>query len=627
MCKKLVFVESTDELGYLDVLTGDVSVVTTQPAVEVELNRRGIPCRNSREFFGKEGHEQVIHLTAAVVGELRPAFRTLSLMDVEHVFERNAIFYIRFYLNYLFSHLIIVHQAVQLLKPDRLVVFPSVPFQHLDALLPEKLPLMGNVIELYGTANGLSLQFIDQTTHSIHPKPRKELPAWLKQMIFKGIVAVYRVRCANSNVLLAPGDAYGMSSLLDSLTAEIDGALPVFLSVRRASAKDKFKEMLLGRSFSFPGLPDTIGKEENRQFGRKWSVCRGMILKGMQDHPGIYSLSKVDLRQPIMDFLDHAMVTELRRLAGKICSLKKVFLIHQPTAVFAQHALGVSYALGEISRAKSVPAMLVSHGSHVPHPNEVAEIEWSEHARTLMDTHFPFVAVQTQWAAKFLQSNSEGGSRQLVTGPLLFAQPGDMSVDWDAMRKRVYGTNADKHILLHAGTPKSWRSFRPWVYETIDEYIENINRLIKATEQVSGIHLAIRFRPVNGLTLEQVKKLLVDSDCYGIYSEGSFEEHLLPADMLVSYSSTTLEEALQNRIPILQFDPDAKYWHIPCGNHQESETVQKRAVQCASSHEELISLLNELVAGNFSNIAESEWSQHILAKNPHWLEKMLGDRA
>jgi hypothetical protein len=55
---------------------------------------------------------------------------------------------------------------------------------------------------------------------------------------------------------------------------------------------------------------------------------------------------------------------------------------------------------------------------------------------------------------------------------------------------------------------------------------------------------------------------LVDSNCYGIYCEGSFEEFLMSSDLLISYSSTTIEEALQYHLPVLQYDPDGKYEHI-----------------------------------------------------------------
>ena len=56
---------------------------------------------------------------------------------------------------------------------------------------------------------------------------------------------------------------------------------------------------------------------------------------------------------------------------------------------------------------------------------------------------------------------------------------------------------------------------------------------------------------------------LINSNCYGIYIDGVFEDHLLGSDLLLSYSSTTIEEALQNHVPVLQYDPSGKYEHIP----------------------------------------------------------------
>ena len=120
----------------------------------------------------------------------------------------------------------------------------------------------------------------------------------------------------------------------------------------------------------------------------------------------------------------------------------------------------------------------------------------------------------------------------------------------------------DKTILLYADTPRLRENFRFYVYPTVDEYISSLNSLINTVREMEGMHLIIRFRPKYYLTKEQLANLLVESDCYSICSEGAFEDYLSIADMLVSYSSTTIEEALQNKVPVLLFDRDGKYCHI-----------------------------------------------------------------
>ena len=141
-----------------------------------------------------------------------------------------------------------------------------------------------------------------------------------------------------------------------------------------------------------------------------------------------------------------------------------------------------------------------------------------------------------------------------------------MSLSMKNSRDEIYGVNSDKLILLHASSPRDSGSFRPWIYETIDEYVRNINDLIEVVEDDNNIHLAIRFRPYLYFSKIDLKNLLKPSSCYQIYSDGEFYEYLISSDILISYSSTTIEESFQCRVPVLQYDADNKYMHIPNSN-------------------------------------------------------------
>ena len=64
------------------------------------------------------------------------------------------------------------------------------------------------------------------------------------------------------------------------------------------------------------------------------------------------------------------------------------------------------------------------------------------------------------------------------------------------------------------------------------------------------MYLAIRFRPQDGISLEDLKLSLVDSESYGIFIDREFEDFLLASDFLLSYSSTAIEEALHGSVVI-----------------------------------------------------------------------------
>jgi len=623
MTTKIVFIEFLDELKYLEELEEEeIVVVTTQPTVKVKLKGRKIRCIDTQELFGRRGHQEVVEATAAIVNGIRPCFSVLSQGSVKYAHERTAIFYLRFFLNYLFSHIYLVHAAVKEVNPDEIIVLPFESFKQVEARLNKAGSLLGNIVELYSKANNIKSVRIYDKSVKRDKKLRYFFYQRLETSVFKLMLFWLRRVRNNKEILLAPNDTCGMPVLLKLASKEIKRSFPIYLSIQRGSIRVRVMEMISGKSFSLVSLPTISTKRERSHFEKLWSTCMDDIQLYLKIHATNFDFHGIDVSQYIIDYMAYGLASELKDLNGKICSLFQVLHEIHPAVVFSQHALGVSYALGEICRERKIPAILVSHGSHVPHQQKYSEIEWNEHARTLFNTHFPFVAIQTSWAGRFFEAQKKALSVPVNTGPLLFAQKSRLKENREQLRKRIYKQYANDRILIHAGTPKSWRSFRPWIYETLDEYIHNINKIIQAVDKVRGVYLAIRFRPVGGITSNDFKKMLMKSDCYGIYDKGSFDEHLLSADMLISYSSTTLEEALQNKIPVLQFDPDNKYWHIPSNFFRNSNIGNQPAVQCASNYQELCKVIKNFEKKIDAKIDESEWKEHILDMDDRWLQKV-----
>jgi len=64
------------------------------------------------------------------------------------------------------------------------------------------------------------------------------------------------------------------------------------------------------------------------------------------------------------------------------------------------------------------------------------------------------------------------------------------------------------------------------------------------------------------LSDEEFKLLLPPSEKYTINRQGPFAAVLAATDILVSYSSTALDEALLNERPVILFDKWARYNHF-----------------------------------------------------------------
>jgi len=142
-------------------------------------------------------------------------------------------------------------------------------------------------------------------------------------------------------------------------------------------------------------------------------------------------------------------------------------------------------------------------------------------------------------------------------------------------------------IVLHAGTPKKTTSLRFQIYETPDEYIQSLKELSEAVLKIGQIRLVIKFRPMDEISLSTLTTLLPDSPNIIIETKQSFSESLSTADLLVSFSSTTIEEALQNHIPVLLYGGDGRYQHILAQAVKTGTPLPKEAVYFAPSLSDL----------------------------------------
>jgi hypothetical protein len=63
--------------------------------------------------------------------------------------------------------------------------------------------------------------------------------------------------------------------------------------------------------------------------------------------------------------------------------------------------------------------------------------------------------------------------------------------------------------------------------------------------------------------MDGIKAAITFSDNIILSVEEPFADILGMSDLLVSFSSTTIEEALQNIIPVLLYGCDGRYQHVP----------------------------------------------------------------
>lgn len=604
---RLAFIEHKDEIDtVVQILSKDDLVVSFQPAVYAELKRLGVNVVSTEDLFTQEGHKFVIEASNNILDQLKSFRCELGQKFNHEAFDRTFVFIFRFYINYWLALLHIIHHAVEKYSPNELLAQKPAPEYKVRSRLNGRMHLMGAVVHQYALQNNLKYQLLgaDGETHV----KQKDTNRYIQVLINYFCVAHYRLHAILRNPVLCPSDAYGTHKILRDLNDP--KMFPVFLSIDLDKLKDQWISWFLGRFSVVPAFNNIRDKDCQHVGEVKFTECLSSteVDKVQAEYYG------VSLRKVIYVYISGAIKTELVNLWGSCDRLKRLLKAKNPELIFSREALSASYVLGEIAKQENIPAILASHGSHVAQNDKYAQSEWRWHGKTLIDTHYPYVVIQSPHAEKFFKISGNKFSRPVKTEKFLGTKT---LVTSNAMRQHLYKDDSERAIILHAGTPKSWQSLRPYVYETVDEYVTNINHAIEAVSQIEGCHLAIRFRPSDWFTLNDFSELLVKDSCYEIYPNGDFLEYLISADMLLSYSSTTIEEALQNKIPVLQYDPQGKYCHVPASHCTDSGFSEISPAYFIESQNRLGIGIRWLKENHIHKIKPEQinWNEHVFSEN------------
>jgi len=257
--------------------------------------------------------------------------------------------------------------------------------------------------------------------------------------------------------------------------------------------------------------------------------------------------------------INKGLKPELARLFVLTKVLDKVLRLLKPRLLISMYSAGIYYTMGELSRLLGFSSLSVSHGTHVPPNNEFEKIENYRLATSVIINAYTHVAVQTPWADKFLDYYQDSRPR-VISGPLIYSKK-DKALG-DRLKQTVLGLPVGVKVVTHASTQKTRWSLRFHIEETLDEYIASLRDIVNAVNKTQGLYFVLRPHPVCDISREDLLKLLPPSDRIRVMDEGPFKDVLSVTDLLISYSSTCIEEALQSAIPVILFDKWKRYNHF-----------------------------------------------------------------
>jgi len=246
----------------------------------------------------------------------------------------------------------------------------------------------------------------------------------------------------------------------------------------------------------------------------------------------------------------HHILSYLHYQNSLSMGLERFLKLCKPDMIFSHMSQGVTCMLGYLAETLGIPSMLISHGSHICHTEGAAALEHDIIARNMLFGGYRYLGIQTSLSYDYaLKKQIPNHSIVKITPTIL-------------LNNKSKTNNNEKLTVLHAGTIKD--GAKRFLYETPDEFLETIQETIEILSTCRNIKLIIKFRQIQEFSFNSLEALLGNlPENVSLVSDAPFGEFLAASHLLMSFSSTTIEEALINDTPVLLYGGKGRYSHIP----------------------------------------------------------------
>lgn len=540
------------------------------------LKRRGLFALNTSQFFKNSSHVKALESSKELVGwlEKRLDFTGICL-GTEQCYKNLLIYYFRFAAHYCIWLIEIILNVIEEYHPK--IIFASMSNGKIssDTLFEPEENFLGYIVNLIASYKMIKFENIQD----------KEL----KTLSISGFLC--NLQDATKFVL-----RYSRFKIWENqikARKHFDEDRPLLFSTKFFQM-DKLavqvKEIFSARKLYFlpgeviPNLKHSLliklfwrGKSEFIKAQREYF---GTLLSSIKNESELFLYRGISFSEVVSYKIDVNISEFIIGFMLWTLKLEQAIDLLDPEIVLSNANRVDDVALAEICNKRGIRTILISHGSHVRPKNESEKIEWGELGRTFLRAPFKFTALQSPLAEGYLEV-FPSQIRAVKTGPLIWGKP--IKIDHNKkLLKKMLNTKqeaSDLKVILHAGTPKGSNFLRFCVYETPDEYLQALCDLADAVEKIPNVILIMKFRPIKEISIKDLKSIVPFSDKIILSVNEPFNNVLGITDLLVSFSSTTIEEALQNGIPVLLYGGDGRYQHVPaCEISPQNSTAEPSAV-------------------------------------------------
>jgi len=288
-----------------------------------------------------------------------------------------------------------------------------------------------------------------------------------------------------------------------------------------------------------------------------------------------------NIRDGLEIFLDH--IGKRAELSNYLSlEIEKLLEVLKPKNMIAhQMRSPMALAIANACNMKKIPVYLASHGTHLLSKKEVANFEQKSLARGLLASPIvKYNVVQSEMAKEAMKS-------YFPDLKYLFHE----QINWGFPCLLENKRKSKKIRFLHASTYKAAITFRPWIFETSDEFHKSLIELIDVFQKIESVELVIRHREIGEMSTETYEENIINLENIIIKTDQDcpFLEDLECADVVIANFSTTIEEAVSMEKYVILWGEGSRYSHI------DNQYLNNELVYPVYSSEELYNTIKLLV--------------------------------
>jgi hypothetical protein len=621
---RIVLVEFVDEVEALlhvygkDVLSApDTHVICLHPKVKVHLQNHGIKAEGTEPYLSTEAQHRIVIKVEELTVLLTHNVELTNEFGCTKGFHETLIHHVKFYLSYCFWILEII--AGIRAKHHVSEVFVSVPedeekMYSAKGYLQKDERFLGLLAKDVFRNQNVKIHEAVFKKQIVSPKDAvlTSLFNWIAKCVARlDYFFIKQKDWAKEQVIFVPALSYRMDAVLKDIRKDHPAIKPFMVWEGQSSLKQELYKIYLTLTKKKQGITGVIhldlikaqqGKTPSQlTLSKQIDEWLNRIENEMK--PKLEYLG-VSVYPYIAAKIRHGLKEEILHLERSTEKLADVFNVLKPKLIMSMYSGGIFYMMGELANHFHVSSLNISHGTHVPPNNQYDKIENWRLAATVITNTYANVAVQTPWADRFLNYYADKRKR-ILTGPLLYSVVNDQHRK--EIRDLVLGENEGK-IIVHATTQKSRHGLRFHITETLDEYISSLADIVNAVNELKGTYLIVRPHPALDITDEEFKTLLPVCERMVVLDrkKGSFSKILSAADLLISYSSTVIEEAIQNNIPVILFDKWKRYNHFGIPESHRSDGLLIKPAYYVTQPDKLNGFITETLVLHGQNTVDKK---------------------